>query len=408
MGQESMHEGCDLLLQEARQRADKLEVERAEFARRLNALMGVGLTCPLRAVKELLDKLTELYQPAEGKAHGLSVGRDGRLQLSVCDGDDHLPLSFEGVADLGKGAEQLLEDVRRMVGVYRQASELSEGPLRDKLKEPCDDFQAQLKRFEAGKGSYPTSAPIVRPAREHFEAEQTAADEAEREAVLKGISYVIRQRQPFGCSVRLGLAERFLNWYAKHTKLYIRGQRGKDWDEQRRLDAELALALGPFLRQLVDEEVGLRLAEQHLGVGRIEQALKAWQRRLQVSPGHKTLDGGGLLGMQVKRLRESEKGSADWLLADLIEAIGETASLRGAERVLDEAALERQTCAVTQLLEQLAEDEEEQASEHRKGSTGGAKLAGRLAEERALALLRAADEGDAIRRALSGAARGEG
>jgi hypothetical protein len=99
--------------------------------------------------------------------------------------------------------------------------------------------------------------------REHVEEQQAAADEAERLAVLKGISYVMRQRQPFGCTVRLGLAERFLNWYPRNTKLYIRGQRGKGWDEQRRLDAELALALGPFLRQLVDEEVGVRLAEQH-------------------------------------------------------------------------------------------------------------------------------------------------
>jgi hypothetical protein len=53
--------------------------------------------------------------------------------------------------------------------------------------------------------------------------------------------------------VKLSLAERFLDWFPKHTKLYIRGQRGKDWAEQRRLESELAEALNPFLRQLVSE-----------------------------------------------------------------------------------------------------------------------------------------------------------
>ena len=38
--------------------------------------------------------------------------------------------------------------------------------------------------------------------------------------------------------VKLSLAEHFLNWYTD-TKLYIRGQRGKDWDTQRALDKEL-------------------------------------------------------------------------------------------------------------------------------------------------------------------------
>ena len=61
--------------------------------------------------------------------------------------------------------------------------------------------------------------------------------------------------------VRLGLAERFLNWYAHHTKLYIRGQQGKDWNEQRRLDQELADAIGPWLRSLVDERTADLRAE---------------------------------------------------------------------------------------------------------------------------------------------------
>jgi len=50
--------------------------------------------------------------------------------------------------------------------------------------------------------------------------------------------------------VKLSFGERFLNWYAKNTKLYIRGQQGKDWDEQRALDAELAKKLNEWFKSL--------------------------------------------------------------------------------------------------------------------------------------------------------------
>jgi acetyl-CoA acetyltransferase len=53
--------------------------------------------------------------------------------------------------------------------------------------------------------------------------------------------------------VKLSPGERFLNWYAKHTKLYIRGQRGKDWAEQRALDQELWDVLNPWLLGLMAE-----------------------------------------------------------------------------------------------------------------------------------------------------------
>lgn len=43
--------------------------------------------------------------------------------------------------------------------------------------------------------------------------------------------------------VRLSFGERFLNWYVKNTKLYIRGQKGKGWEVQRALDKELANSL---------------------------------------------------------------------------------------------------------------------------------------------------------------------
>jgi len=55
--------------------------------------------------------------------------------------------------------------------------------------------------------------------------------------------------------VKLSLAERFLNWYPSHTKLYIRGQQGKDWETQRVLDLELAKVLNPFLEKIVNERV---------------------------------------------------------------------------------------------------------------------------------------------------------
>jgi hypothetical protein len=49
--------------------------------------------------------------------------------------------------------------------------------------------------------------------------------------------------------VTLSLAERFLNWMPT-TKLYIRGQRGKDWAAQRELDTELAGQLVKFFKMV--------------------------------------------------------------------------------------------------------------------------------------------------------------
>lgn len=51
-------------------------------------------------------------------------------------------------------------------------------------------------------------------------------------------------------TVKLSFGERFLNWYAKHTKLYIRGQKNKDWDESRALDRELAKQLNEWFESL--------------------------------------------------------------------------------------------------------------------------------------------------------------
>lgn len=53
--------------------------------------------------------------------------------------------------------------------------------------------------------------------------------------------------------VKLSPGERFLNWYAKHTQLYIRGERGKDWATRRRLDQELWMAINPWLLGLIEE-----------------------------------------------------------------------------------------------------------------------------------------------------------
>jgi len=53
--------------------------------------------------------------------------------------------------------------------------------------------------------------------------------------------------------VKLSYGERFLNWYPTHTKLYIRGQKGKDWNEQRALDSELAREINGWVRKQVEE-----------------------------------------------------------------------------------------------------------------------------------------------------------
>jgi hypothetical protein len=53
--------------------------------------------------------------------------------------------------------------------------------------------------------------------------------------------------------VKLHPAERFLNWFPKHTKLYVRGERGADWPKRNKLDKELFDALVPFLEGLRHE-----------------------------------------------------------------------------------------------------------------------------------------------------------
>lgn len=48
-------------------------------------------------------------------------------------------------------------------------------------------------------------------------------------------------------------AERFINWYPFNTKLYLRGEKGADWDKAQKLEKELFDALVPFLDQLKKE-----------------------------------------------------------------------------------------------------------------------------------------------------------
>lgn len=72
--------------------------------------------------------------------------------------------------------------------------------------------------------------------------------------------------------VKLHWAERFMNWFPAHTRLYIRGARGKGWAEQRVLDQELFDQLAPFLDQLRAEakaeerEECARICERNLGI----------------------------------------------------------------------------------------------------------------------------------------------
>lgn len=69
-------------------------------------------------------------------------------------------------------------------------------------------------------------------------------------------------------TVKLGYGERFLNWYATNTKLYIRGQQGKDWAKQRELNREVAATVGPWVQKQVDEataELRARVAELEAG-----------------------------------------------------------------------------------------------------------------------------------------------
>ncbi len=54
--------------------------------------------------------------------------------------------------------------------------------------------------------------------------------------------------------VQMHPAEHFLNWYPRNTKLYIRGERGKDWKQQMALQKELFDQLVPWLDDLVRVE----------------------------------------------------------------------------------------------------------------------------------------------------------
>ena len=49
--------------------------------------------------------------------------------------------------------------------------------------------------------------------------------------------------------VHLSFGEQFLNWYTS-TNLYIRGQKGKSWGEQRALDAKLASQLNQWFEPI--------------------------------------------------------------------------------------------------------------------------------------------------------------
>ena len=59
--------------------------------------------------------------------------------------------------------------------------------------------------------------------------------------------------------VRLAIGEHFLNWYTS-TKLYIRGQQGKDWAVQRKMDEELFHQFNGFM-----EQHGLLNADKTIG-----------------------------------------------------------------------------------------------------------------------------------------------
>ncbi len=54
--------------------------------------------------------------------------------------------------------------------------------------------------------------------------------------------------------VQMHPAEHFLNWYPRNTKLYIRGERGKDWKQQMALNKELFDQLVPWLDALISAE----------------------------------------------------------------------------------------------------------------------------------------------------------
>ena len=53
--------------------------------------------------------------------------------------------------------------------------------------------------------------------------------------------------------VKYHWAERFINWFPFNTKLYIRGERGKNRNETDRLYKELFDQLVPFLDKLKKE-----------------------------------------------------------------------------------------------------------------------------------------------------------
>lgn len=62
-------------------------------------------------------------------------------------------------------------------------------------------------------------------------------------------------------TVKLSFGERFLNWYAKDTKLYIAGQKGKDFKFQREQERVLAKQLNEWFESL-DEIKELRKWEK--------------------------------------------------------------------------------------------------------------------------------------------------
>jgi len=88
-------------------------------------------------------------------------------------------------------------------------------------------------------------------------------------------------------TVKLHPAERFLNWFPRHTKLYIRGERGADWPKRNKLDKELFDALVPFLELL-----------------RHEARVEAYER---VLAGAGSFDRGETIRQMVEELKEDEQ-----------------------------------------------------------------------------------------------------
>ncbi len=74
--------------------------------------------------------------------------------------------------------------------------------------------------------------------------------------------------------IRLHDAERFINWYPHHTKLYLRGERGADASKAFALQKELFAALVPFLDDVSAQARAEALEE---AARLVDRALTKWR-----------------------------------------------------------------------------------------------------------------------------------